>query len=101
MEFEVSVLADPLVPSPAQDELVRALCVEAPPIIGHELDVHGLPIYTDARWFSRVGVPTVLYGAGGRDPDEGKVHAADENVRIADLVAATEVIARTVCRFAT
>jgi acetylornithine deacetylase/succinyl-diaminopimelate desuccinylase-like protein len=101
VEFEVSVLANPLVPSAAQDELVRALCVEAPAFVGHELEVHGLPIYTDARWFSGVGVPTVLYGAGGRDPVEGRVHAADENVTIADLVAATEVIARAVCRLVT
>ena len=99
--FEPSLLVNPLKPSAAQDELVRALCAEAPPIVGHELDVHGLPIFTDARWFSDVGVPVVLYGAGPRDPAEAKGHAADENVGIEDLVAATEVIARTVRRLLT
>src|SRR5712691_5910161 len=82
VEFEPSLLVNPLEPSAAQDELVQALCMEAPSIVGHELDVHGVPIFTDARWFSGVGVPVVLYGAGPRDPAEAKGHAADENVRI-------------------
>ena len=99
--FEPSLIVNPLRPSAAQDELVRALVAEAPPIVGHELDVHGLPIFTDARWFSDVGVPVVLYGAGPRDPAEAKGHAADENVQIDDLVAASEVIARAVRRLLT
>lgn len=98
VKFEPSLVVAPLEPTSAQDELVRALCAEAPPIVGHELDVIGVPIFTDARWLSGVGVPVVLYGAGPRDPAEAKGHAADENVRIEDLVAATEVIARTVRR---
>ncbi len=98
VEFEPSLLVTPLEPSPGQAELVQALCAEAPPIVGHELDVHGLPIFTDARWFSGVGIPVVLYGAGPRDPAEANGHAADENVRIEDLLAATEIIARAVRR---
>lgn len=101
IEFEPTLLVNPLTPSAAQDELVQALCAEARPILGHELDVHGLPIFTDARWFSGVGTPIVLYGAGPRNPSEANGHAADENVKIDDLVAATEATARAVRRLLT
>jgi len=99
--FEPTLIVQPLRPSDGQDELVRALQVEGAPIVGHELEPHGMPIFTDARWFSVAGIPTVLYGAGPRDPAEARGHAADENVQIDDLVRATEVVARAVRRLLT
>ena len=55
----------------------------------------GVPLYTDARHYAAAGVPVVLYGAGPRSILEANAHAADEHVRLADLRAATEVIALT------
>lgn len=51
-----------------------------------------MPLYTDARHHSAAGVPTALYGAGPRTLSEAIGHRADENLRLDDLYAATEVV---------
>ncbi len=96
--FEPTLVVEPLRQSDGQEELVRAVQEEGAPIVGHELEAHGVPIFTDARWFSGVGVPTVLYGAGPADAAEALGHAPDENVAIDDLICATEVVARVIHR---
>ena len=48
-----------------------------------------------ARHYAAAGIPTVLYGAGPRSILEANAHGADEHLRLADLRAATEVVALT------
>ena len=58
------------------------------------METRGVPIFTDGRWFSTQGIPTVLFGAGPADPSDARGHGPDENVAVSDLVAATEIVAR-------
>lgn len=89
------LLAAPLVPIPGQERLVDALRRNAAEVLGETIEGHGVPIYTDARHYSAAGVPTVLYGAGPRTLLEANGHRADENLRLADLHKATDVVALT------
>lgn len=50
--------------------------------------------HTDARPYSTVGIPTVLYGAGPHTLLEANGHRADEKLRLDDLYKATRVVAR-------
>ena len=83
----------PFLPLAGQEKLVEVLQRNARTVLGEEIPAHGVPLYTDARHYSAAGVPTVLYGAGPRTLAEAKGHRADENLRLADLHAATEVVA--------
>jgi len=58
--------------------------------------VGGVPLYTDARHYYERGIPAVLYGAGPRSILEANAHNADEHLRLADLKAATVVVALAV-----
>jgi succinyl-diaminopimelate desuccinylase len=98
LEFRPILVAQPLRPAERQAELVELIQHEASRVLGQEVEARGVPIFTDARWFSAVGVPTVIYGAGPADPAEARGHAADENVAIDDLVHATEIVARVLLR---
>jgi succinyl-diaminopimelate desuccinylase len=89
------LLSLPLVPVPGQEKLVEAIRRSARVVLGEDIEPHGVPIYTDARHYSTRGIPTVLYGAGPRDFLEANGHRADENLKLADLRFATEVVART------
>ena len=61
----------------------------------------GVPLYTDARHYAAAGIPTVLYGAGPRSLVEANAHGADENLRLADLRAATKIVALAVAELLT
>ncbi|HUH93163.1 MAG TPA: M20/M25/M40 family metallo-hydrolase [Casimicrobiaceae bacterium] len=87
------LLALPLLPLAGQEKLVEVLQRNAGTVLGEEIPVHGVPLYTDARHYSAAGIPTVLYGAGPPTLAEANGHRADENLRLADLHAATEVVA--------
>lgn len=91
------LLARPLAAVPGkerqQERLVSALRGAAREVLGEDIPADGTPIYTDARHYSGAGIPTVLYGAGPRDMLEANGHRADENLRLADLKAATGVVA--------
>ena len=89
------ILAVPMKPAPGIDRLVAVLKANAEKELKTEIEVKGVPLYTDARLYSEKGIPTVLYGAGPRTLLEAKGHAADEHVQLADLKAATKVIAAT------
>ena len=90
------MLADPLRPSPGSRKLASAVAGNASAVLGIPVQATGSPLYTDARHYAAAGVPVVLYGAGPRSMVEANAHAADEHVRLADLRAATEVVALTV-----
>jgi acetylornithine deacetylase/succinyl-diaminopimelate desuccinylase-like protein len=89
------MLAEPLRPSSASRALAERVAGNARQILGVPVQTTGVPLYTDARHYAAAGVPVVLYGAGPRTIQEANAHAADEHVRLADLRAATEVIALT------
>jgi succinyl-diaminopimelate desuccinylase len=89
------MLAEPLRPASASRELADRVARNAARILGVAVRPTGVPLYTDARHYAAAGVPVVLYGAGPRTIQEANAHAADEHVRLADLRAATEVIAVT------
>jgi len=87
------LLASPLVPLPGHEKLVAALQGAAKRILGVDIPVEGVPLYTDARHYSAAGIPTVLYGAGPRTIMEANAHRADERLKLDDLLKATKVVA--------
>jgi acetylornithine deacetylase/succinyl-diaminopimelate desuccinylase family protein len=93
VEMKRIILAVPMKPAAGIDKLVAALKTNAERELGTEIEVKGVPLYTDARLYSERGIPTVLYGAGPRTLIEAGGHAADEHVQLSDLKAATKVIA--------
>ncbi|MFD1704925.1 M20/M25/M40 family metallo-hydrolase [Methylopila henanensis] len=87
------LLARPLQPLPGHERLVDTIRKHAREIIGEDIPANGVPIYTDARLYTGVGVPTVLYGAGPRSLLEANGHRADEKLVLDDLNKATKVVA--------
>ncbi len=87
------ILARPFVPLPGQEKLVAAIQANAKRVLGENIQPQGVPLYTDARHYSAVGIPTVLYGAGPRSMLEANAHRADERIKLDDVFKATEVIA--------
>ena len=73
--------------------LVHALSMHAEQVLHVPVHATGAPLYTDARHYAAAGIPVVLYGAGPRSILEANAHAADEHLRLADLRAATEIVA--------
>jgi acetylornithine deacetylase/succinyl-diaminopimelate desuccinylase-like protein len=90
------LLAQALRPQPGTDRIVAAIERHAKAILGVDVPVVGVPLYTDARHYAAAGIPIVLYGAGPRSILEANAHNADENLRLDDLRAATKIVALTV-----
>jgi acetylornithine deacetylase/succinyl-diaminopimelate desuccinylase family protein len=88
----------PMAVVPGQERLVAALSEAAEIVLGEEIGGEGTPIYCDARLYTERGIPTVLYGAGPRTMLEANGHRADENLALADLKAATQVVALALAR---
>jgi len=88
------MLAEPLRPIAGTDTLVAAVRAHAEAVLGVPVEPTGVPLYTDARHYAAAGIPTILYGAGPRSILEANAHSANEHLKIADLRAATEVIAK-------
>jgi acetylornithine deacetylase/succinyl-diaminopimelate desuccinylase-like protein len=95
LEIRRMLLARALRPLPGHERLVTLLQSNARRVLGEDIPVHGVPLYTDARLYAEAGVPIILYGAGPRTILEANVKRADENLRLSDLRAATEVVAST------
>jgi acetylornithine deacetylase/succinyl-diaminopimelate desuccinylase family protein len=89
------ILAVPMKSAPGIDGLVAVLKANAEKELKTDIEIKGVPLYTDARLYSEKGIPTVLYGAGPRTLLEARGHAADEHVQLSDLKAATKVVAAT------
>ncbi|SAI32797.1 peptidase [Bordetella ansorpii] len=85
--------ASPLAELPGARPLIDALRKHASEVLGCDIPVHGVPLYTDARHYMQAGIPTVLYGAGPRTIMEARGHNSDENLRLNDLARATRVVA--------
>jgi succinyl-diaminopimelate desuccinylase len=97
IDTTITVIDDrPAVATPEEDRLVRALwdahaeVADSPPRLG------GVPGATDATVLtSRTGVPSVVYGPGGK----WIAHQADEFVEVDDLVAHARVYVEAADRF--
>ena len=87
------LLAEPLTPRPGADRIAAAIRRHAKQILGVDVPVTGVPLYTDARHYAAAGIPIVLYGAGPRSIREANAHDANENLRLEDLRAATKIVA--------
>lgn len=90
------LLAGPLAPQPGSERIADALRRHARDVLGLDVPVTGVPLYTDARHYAARGIPVVLYGAGPRTLLEANAHNADENLRLNDLRAATKIVALAV-----
>ncbi len=87
------LLAEPLAELPGVEKLIGAFSRNAEAILGEPVKAHGVPLYTDARHYTKQGIPTILYGAGPRTLMEARGHNSDENLRLNDLFKATKVVA--------
>ena len=90
------LLALPLTEQKGFEKIVGAIQKHAKDELKVDVSSNGVPLYTDARHYSAVGIPAVLYGAGPRSILEANAHNADENLRLNDLKAATKIIALSV-----
>jgi acetylornithine deacetylase/succinyl-diaminopimelate desuccinylase-like protein len=91
-----TLLAMPLIPQPGSERIAAAIQCHAKEILGVDVAVTGVPLYTDARHYAAHGIPIVLYGAGPRSILEANAHNANENLRLNDLSAATKIVALAV-----
>jgi len=91
-----TLLAVPLIPRPGAERIAAAIQRHAKEILGVDVQVTGVPLYTDARHYAAHGIPIVLYGAGPRSILEANAHNANENLRLNDLSAATKIVALAV-----
>jgi acetylornithine deacetylase/succinyl-diaminopimelate desuccinylase-like protein len=90
------LLAMPLTPQPGAERIAAAIQHHAKDILGVDVAVTGVPLYTDARHYAAHGIPVVLYGAGPRSILEANAHNANESLRLNDLSAATKIVALAV-----
>lgn len=98
VEVTPIVVVRPMAVVPGQERLVAALTQAAQTVLGETIAAEGTPIYCDARLYTERGIPTVLYGAGPRTMLEANGHRADENLVLADLKVATQVVALAITR---
>lgn len=77
-----------------ESELVRIVNNNVKEVTGKRLVVKGRGGFTDGRFFANgLRIPTINFGPG-RSRD-GNAHAANENVRIADIILVAKVCALT------
>ncbi|MFM1654631.1 ArgE/DapE family deacylase [Brevibacillus sp. B_LB10_24] len=95
VEIERILLANSYGPVPEDSLLVRTLCANWKEVMEGEPEIHGVPLYADARLFAEAGIPVVMFGAGPRTLEEANGHRADEHVRVDDLIKATKIVALT------
>jgi len=93
----VEVIDDrPAIATPEDDPVVRALWDAHAAVGPDEPRLGGVPGATDGTVItSRAGVPTVVYGPGGK----WIAHQADEFVEVEDLIAHAEVYVEAADRF--
>jgi acetylornithine deacetylase/succinyl-diaminopimelate desuccinylase-like protein len=89
------LLARAMQPLPGNQPLVQGLQRHAQELFGEPIPALGTPLYTDVRLYVERGIPGVIYGTGPRTVRESNAKRADEHIELADLLRATQVIART------
>ena len=93
VEIKRVLLALPLRQLPGAETLIDPIRRHGREVLGVELKVEGVPLYTDARLYAAAGIPTISYGAGPRSFLEANGHRADERLKLSDLDAATRIVA--------
>lgn len=88
------LLATPFTSTPLSEKFADIFAAEAQKVLGETVSKGAMPLYTDARHYSEAGIPTIMYGAGPRNPLEANGHRADERVPISLMTDAALVIAR-------
>jgi acetylornithine deacetylase/succinyl-diaminopimelate desuccinylase-like protein len=96
---EVVRMAEPMRSSPSQRAFVELLKEEAQVAFGKQLQESSSTLYTDARWYSNAGIPTIMYGAGEADVRISGANGVDERVPVILLREATAILARAMSRF--
>ncbi len=96
VEIRRVLLASPLRRLDGAERLIDPVRHHAGRLLGEDVPVEGVPLYTDARLYAEAGVPTIGYGAGPRTFLEANGHRADERLVLSDLRIATEVVALAV-----
>ncbi|MEQ8397457.1 M20/M25/M40 family metallo-hydrolase [Thalassobaculum sp.] len=96
VEINRVLLASPLRRLDGAERLIDPVQHHARRLLGEEVPVEGVPLYTDARLYAEAGVPTIGYGAGPRTFLDANGHRADERLVLSDLRVATEVVALAV-----
>lgn len=97
--YEVVRMAEPMRSASSQQSFVRLLQEEARDAFGKELQEGSSTLYTDARWYSNAGVPTIMYGAGEADVRISGANGVDERVPLLLLTQAATILARAMTRF--
>lgn len=92
-------MVEPLRPLPGTEKLVRVLSKTGNRIMGERVISHGLPHYSDARHYAALGIPTVMYGAGPKNPKLAHAYQADERLVLDDLRKSTAVLALALAEF--
>jgi acetylornithine deacetylase/succinyl-diaminopimelate desuccinylase family protein len=92
------MMAVPPVEVPEDLPLCRIMRDATARILGRDLGYTGLRGSTDAATFQSAGIPTVIFGPGSLSKS---AHRADEWVPLADVHAATRILALSVARFLT
>ncbi|WP_447553937.1 ArgE/DapE family deacylase [Vreelandella sp. EE22] len=90
------LLANPMLSNPESERLAAIFADKAQTVLKESIGTGALPLYTDARLYSEAGIPTVMYGAGPKDPLEANGHRADERVPVARLPEAALVTALSI-----
>jgi succinyl-diaminopimelate desuccinylase len=97
VEASVTVIDDrPAVSTPATSPVVKALCDAHTAVTGEPARLGGVPGATDGTVLTaRTGMPTVVYGPGGK----WIAHQVDEFVDVAAIIEAAEVYREAALRF--
>lgn len=92
------LLAKPFTSTPDSEKVASLFASEAQKVLGVPVGTGAMPLYTDARHYSEAGVPTIMYGAGPKDPLDANGHRADERVPVHLLTDAALVVANSLKR---
>jgi succinyl-diaminopimelate desuccinylase len=97
VDASVTVIDDrPAVSTPATSPVVEALCDAHTAVTGEPARLGGVPGATDGTVLTaRTGMPTVVYGPGGK----WIAHQVDEFVDVAAIIEAAEVYREAALRF--
>ena len=94
-------LSPPMKPGAGTDNLAGVLERRATAVMRSIVPVYGVPFGTVTRYYSDVGIPSVLYGAGPEHLEDAHPGGPDECLVLDDLRKATEVLALTLGEFMT
>ncbi len=91
------LLAEPLTPQPGTERIAAAIQRHAEEILGVDVPMTGVPLYTDARHYAAAGIPIVLYGAGSALDSAKRTRITPTRIcGLSDLRAATKIVAMAV-----